>query len=152
MPTACDIGKKKVDNLNSDSEARNKTSHADVIKRTKQVADSERAMEKARIKGRLAEIFVPDTVITEEDFDQAIIDLFGKDERRRLLHKIDDLYETNEMLRDVFDDIIQDHVYINQHSGSIFRNIGQDGNPIIDPKTGMTLFNKIGTGSLSPSS
>ena len=119
MGTSCDIGKKGLDKLNQNNKLRNKLSQDDADSIMDKVTDTERWIERNAIVSYLAEKFSPDTIITEEDLDKAIFALFGKDERKSIIHKIDGLFQTNEMMRPVMEDIIREHVLIHQQTGEV---------------------------------
>ena len=114
MGTSCDTGKKGLDKLHQDNELRNKLSQEDTDSIMDKVTDTERRLERNAIVNYLAEKFSPDTIITEKDFDKAILDLFGKDERKNIIHKIDGIFQTNEMRKPVLQDIIREHILIHQ--------------------------------------
>jgi len=131
MANKCDTGKAGFDNLNNDNEARNKISAADADKKVKATG---RLLERENIVSELEKNNKPNSIIKEKDLDNAIKAVFGKDERKVLLHKIDSLFHTNEMMRPVLEDIIREHVVVHQKTG------------------GIKDFNKLGLEALTPSS
>lgn len=119
MANKCDTGKKGLDTLNHNNEARNKVSAKNADDLTRASQNTERLLRRSQIVTYLQDKFDPDTIIDESDFDKAIIDLFGKDDRKTILHKIDMVFDTNEMMRPLLLDIVREHVMIHQQTGLI---------------------------------
>ena len=111
MANKCDTGKKGLDTLNHNNEARNKVSAKNADDLTRASQNTERLLRRSQIVTYLQDKFDPDTIIDESDFDKAIIDLFGKDDRKTILHKIDMVFDTNEMMRPLLLDIVREHGY-----------------------------------------
>ena len=144
MGTSCDTGKKGLDKLHQDNELRNKLSQEDTDSIMDKVTDTERRLERNAIVNYLAEKFSPDTIITEKDFDKAILDLFGKDERKNIIHKIDGIFQTNEMLKPVLQDIIREHILIHQQTGELEWKASL--RKLRDEKTGKIIYEKDSKG------
>ena len=123
MTASCDRNKKSLDDLNHSNETRNKISREETDNELKTDSNDRKSL-----IDKLSENFMPNTIITEQDFNQALDDLFGKDEKKKIKLKIDSLWDSNEMLRFIYGEIVKEHLHVQQKTGDIidFKSKGLD--------------------------